>query len=134
MKIIASSERSRRRAPEAWFTGEVWMDDVVTGTAPSRLQAVYVTFEPKARTAWHTHPVGQVLQVISGGGWVQLEGEPARKIGIGDVAVIGAGENHWHGANSAGEMRHLAMQEADDSGKNVVWGEKVTDAEYDAAG
>jgi len=134
MKIVASGERGCRKAPAEWFSGDAWMDEIVNGVAPSRLQAVYVVFSPGARTAWHTHPVGQVLQVVSGLGWVQLEGEAARAIGPGDVVVIASGENHWHGAQATHTMVHLAMQEADDSGKNVVWGRKVTDEEYGAAG
>jgi quercetin dioxygenase-like cupin family protein len=134
MKIVASSERGCRKAPAEWFSGDAWIDEIVKGVAPSRLQAVYVTFSPGARTAWHTHPVGQVLQVVSGLGWVQLEGEAARVIGPGEVVVIGPGENHWHGAQAGRTMVHLAMQEFDDSGKNVVWGPKVTDEEYAVAG
>jgi quercetin dioxygenase-like cupin family protein len=134
MKIVAGSERGCRKAPAEWFTGDVWVDDIVTAAAPLRLQAVYVTFSPGARTAWHTHPVGQVLQVVSGLGWVQLEGEAARVIRPGDVAVIGPGENHWHGAEAGHTMVHLAMHEPDESGKSVVWGRKVTDEEYRAAG
>ena len=134
MQIVGSGERSCRRGPAEWFTGEVWIDDVVKGAAPSRLAAAYVTFTPGARTAWHTHPVGQVLHVVSGAGWVQLEGEAARAIRPGDVVVIAPGENHWHGAAADHTMVHLAMQEADDSGSPVVWGRHVTDGEYGAAG
>ena len=133
MKIVASIERGCRKAPAEWFTGDAWVDEIVSGAAPLRLQAVYVTFSPGARTAWHTHPVGQVLQVVSGLGWVQLEGEAARAIRPGDVVVIGPGENHWHGAEAGHTMVHLAMHEPDDSGKTVVWGRKVTEEEYGAA-
>jgi quercetin dioxygenase-like cupin family protein len=134
MKIVSSSERGCKKAPADWFTGDVWVDDIVTAAAPLRLQAVYVTFSPGGRTAWHTHPVGQVLQVVSGLGWVQLEGEAARVIRSGDVVVIGPGENHWHGAEAGHTMVHLAMHEPDESGKTVVWGRKVTEEEYGAAG
>ena len=134
MKIVASRERGCRKAPADWFTGDAWVDDIVSAAAPLRLQAVYVTFSPGARTAWHTHPVGQVLQVVSGQGWVQLEGEAAQAIRPGDVVVIGPGENHWHGAEAGHTMVHLAMQEPDDSGKTVVWGRKVSEEEYGAAG
>ena len=133
MQIVGSSERSCRRGPAEWFTGEVWIDEVVKRDAPSRLAAAYVTFTPGARTAWHTHPLGQVLHVISGVGWVQLEGEAARAIRAGDVVVIAPGENHWHGAAGDHTMVHLAMQEADDSGSPVTWGRPVLDAEYPAA-
>ncbi len=134
MKIVTSVERECTKGPEEWFTGDVWINPVVRGEAPSRLQAAHVTFSPGARTAWHTHPVGQVLEVISGLGWVQLEGEAARAIRPGDVVVIAPGENHWHGAQAGRTMVHLAMQEWDESGKNVVWGAKVTEEEYGAAG
>jgi len=83
---------------------------------------------------WHTHPVVQVLEVVSGVGWVQLEGQAAQAIHPGDVVVIGAGENHWHGAQAGRTMVHLAMLQTDDAGKTVVWGVKVTDEEYGAAG
>ncbi len=89
---------------------------------------------PARRTAWHTHPVRQVLHVTSGIGWIQLEGEPAKRIRSGDVVVIEANENHWHGADATHTMVHLAMQESDETGKNVVWGSHVTDEEYIAAG
>ena len=137
MKILGNVERGCRRGPEDWFTGVVWVDSVVDAAAlgaGSRLQAALVTFTPGARTAWHTHPVGQTLYVVSGVGWVQKEGEAARVIRAGDVVVIGAGENHWHGAEAGHTMVHMAMQEADEGGSVVTWGKKVTDAEYGAAG
>jgi quercetin dioxygenase-like cupin family protein len=134
MKILRSSERSRRKGPDGWFTGEAWIDAVVDGVAPSRMQALYVEFAPGARTAWHTHPVGQTLEVTSGLGWVQLEGHPALAIALGDVVVIGPGENHWHGAQAEHGMVHLAINEWDADGKNVTWGEQVMEAEYAAAG
>lgn len=133
MKILGNAQRGCKRVPEAWFTGEAWMDEIVEPGGLSRLQALYVTYAPGARTAWHTHPVRQVLHVVSGIGWVQLEGEPAQIIRSGDVVVIEANENHWHGAEAAHTMVHLAMQESDESGKNVVWGRHVTDQEYAAA-
>jgi quercetin dioxygenase-like cupin family protein len=133
MKILGNAERGCRRAPEDWFTGEAWMDAIVEPGGPSRLQALYVSFAPGARTAWHTHPVRQVLHVISGLGWVQREGEAARGIRSGDVVVIESGENHWHGAEAGHTMVHLAMQETDETGKHVVWGRKVTEEEYGAA-
>jgi quercetin dioxygenase-like cupin family protein len=121
-----------RRAPAEWFRGEAWMDEIVRGEGASRLQALYVTYTPGARTAWHTHPVGQVLHIISGHGWVQREGQPAEPLRAGDVVLIEPGENHWHGAAAAYTMVHLAMQESDGRGKNVDWGRQVTDAEYTA--
>ena len=112
------------------------MDSVVDAAAigpEARLQAVLVTFAPAARTAWHTHPRGQTLYVLSGTGWVQRAGEPARAIRAGDVVVIAAGENHWHGAEAGHTLVHLAMQESDGEGINVVWGRQVTEQEYGAA-
>jgi quercetin dioxygenase-like cupin family protein len=134
MKILGNGERGCRKAPADWFTGDAWMDSIVEPTAPSRLQALYVTFSPGSRTNWHTHPVSQILHVISGFGWVQLEGEPAKRITAGDVVVIGPGENHWHGAEAKHMMVHLAMQENDELGKNVVWGRPVSAEEYTASG
>jgi quercetin dioxygenase-like cupin family protein len=134
MKILTSEERGCRRGPGEWFTGTVWIDDVVAGGTPSRLNSARVSFEPGARTAWHTHPIGQALHVLSGVGWVQLKGEAARAIRPGDSVWIEAGEVHWHGAQAGHTMVHLAMQEKDDAGVAVVWGEHVTDAEYGAAG
>lgn len=140
MKIVNNTERGSRKAPSEWFTGDAWIDTVVNPEAvvvnpqaPSRLQAAYVTFTPAARTNWHTHPVNQILHVISGSGWVQLEGEPAQRITAGDVVVIGPGENHWHGADAGHTMVHLAMQEADETGKVVDWGRPVSAEEYDRA-
>ena len=137
MKILTNAERECKAGPEAWFTGSVWMDFVVDAAAigpESRLQAVLVTFAPGARTAWHTHPCGQTLYVVSGAGWAQNEGEPARAIRAGDVVVIPAGENHWHGAEAAHTLVHLAMQEKNEAGSNVVWGRQVSAQEYGAAG
>src|SRR5258708_15878126 len=96
MMIVASSERGCRKAPAEWFTGDVWVDDIVTAAAPLRLQAVYVTFSPGGRTAWHTHPVWQVLGVGSGLGWGRVEGAAGRGVRPGDVGMFGAGGNPWH--------------------------------------
>lgn len=133
MKIMSRGERPSRRGPADWFTGTVWIDNIVVGTEPSRVRANYVSFEPGARTAWHTHPVGQVLHVLSGVGLVQLEGEPAQTIHPGDTVVIAPGERHWHGAGPKNTMVHLALQEVDAKGVDVEWLEQVTDAEYAAA-
>ncbi len=130
MKILSNGERSCRRGPEAWFTGTVWLDEVVTGAAPSRLRAVRVSFEPGARMAWHTHPVGQALHVLAGVGRIQLKGGLVQEIRPGDTVSIEAGELHWHGADAGHTMVHLAMQEIDEKGVDVVWLEHVTDEEY----
>ena len=132
MKILGNAQRYCKRGPAAWFTGEVWMDEVVEPTAPAKAQAVLVTYAPGARTAWHTHPFGQTLYIVSGLGWIQKEGEPKSILRPGDVAVIAPGENHWHGAEQTHTMVHLAMQEADETGKNVYWAAQVTDPEYTA--
>ena len=130
MEILTEGTRGCRRGPEDWFTGIVWIDEVVTTTAPARLTAARVSFAPGARTAWHTHPVGQTLHVLSGSGWVQLQGEARREIRSGDTVWIEPGEVHWHGASATHTMVHLAIQEADEAGVAVLWGEHVTDKEY----
>jgi quercetin dioxygenase-like cupin family protein len=134
MKIWTSETLASRRGPEAWFTGHVWLDEVISGGTPPRFKATRVSFTPGARTAWHTHPLGQALHVLSGVGWVQLEGEPARAIGPGDSVWIEAGELHWHGAAADRTLVHLAMQEVDAMGVDVVWLDHVTEEEYGAAG
>lgn len=133
MKILGSDARPSRRGPEAWFTGIVWIDELLAAAAPSRTNAARVSFSPGARTAWHTHPRGQALHVLLGTGWVQLKGQPAQKIAPGDTVWIEAGEVHWHGAAEAHTMVHLAIQEMDDTGTAVLWMEHVTDAEYNEA-
>jgi quercetin dioxygenase-like cupin family protein len=130
MKILPTDVRVCRPGPAAWFTGTVWIDEIVTGTAPSRLKSARVSFEPGARTAWHTHPRGQALHVLTGIGHVQLAGRPPRVIRPGDTVWIEAGERHWHGAAPGRTMVHLAMQETDEQGVDVVWLEHVTEEEY----
>jgi quercetin dioxygenase-like cupin family protein len=130
MKIFSNQMRSCMKGPEAWFTGLVWIDEIVAGVAPSRFKANSVSFAPGSRTAWHTHPVGQALHVTAGVGWVQLKGQPAQQIRPGDSVWIEPGEVHWHGAAQNHTMTHLAIQETDEHGVNVVWLEHVTDAEY----
>jgi quercetin dioxygenase-like cupin family protein len=132
MKILTSEVRSCRKGSEAWFTGDVWIDEIISVTPPSRFKAIRVSFEPRARTAWHTHPKGQALHVLTGIGRVQLKGQPARIIQPGDTVWIEAGEEHWHGAAPGHTMAHLAIQEADDNGQDVVWLKHVTDEEYSA--
>ena len=100
MKILKTEMRICRKGPEAWFSGVVWLDEIVTGEAPSRMKAFRVSFEPGARTAWHTHPLGQALHVLSGVGVVQLKGSPPQEMRAGDTVWIGAGEVHWHGASA----------------------------------
>jgi quercetin dioxygenase-like cupin family protein len=132
MDIHPAGARPTKRAPADYFTGTVWQDPIVQAPAPARLMAVRVSFEPGARTAWHTHPLGQTLYVVAGVGRVQKAGEPAREIRPGDVVWIAPGEKHWHGASPTTGMTHIAMQEGED-GKYVAWMEQVSDADYGAA-
>lgn len=119
--------------PSEWFTGTVYLDAVATPSGPSRLQAVSVRFTPGARTAWHTHPNGQTIYVTEGIGLAQRRGGPIEVIRPGDRVFFEPGEKHWHGAAPHRFMTHLAMQEVDDQGSAVTWGEHVTDEEYNAA-
>lgn len=129
MKITTSGSVPTKRAPASYFTGTVWQDPVIETPAPGRLNATRVTFEPGARTAWHTHPVGQTLYVLSGTGRVQTEGQPVHEIRPGDVVWIPPGEKHWHGAAPGNLMTHLAMQESE-NGSFATWLEHVTDEQY----
>jgi quercetin dioxygenase-like cupin family protein len=115
--------------PADSFTGTVWQEPIIEAPAPARVRAAFVRFEPGARTAWHTHPLGQTLCVISGIGRVQTWGEKVREIRPGDVVWIPADEKHWHGAGPATNMVHIATQEALD-GKHVTWMEHVSDEQY----
>jgi quercetin dioxygenase-like cupin family protein len=133
MEILESSKRASRKGNADYFTGNVWMDEIAVGKEPSRVWFFRVSFEPSARTAWHTHPMGQVLHVLTGSGLVQKEGEPVRAIHPGDTVIIAPEERHWHGAAAGNTMVHLALQEADDSGATVKWMEHVTDGEYGAS-
>jgi quercetin dioxygenase-like cupin family protein len=131
MEIYPAGSRPTRRAPAENFTGTVWQDPIIAAPAPARVVANRVAFEPGARTAWHTHPLGQTLYVISGVGRFQTQGQPIREIKAGDVIWIPPGEKHWHGGAPATGMVHIATQEALD-GKTVTWMEHVTDADYNA--
>jgi quercetin dioxygenase-like cupin family protein len=133
MEVIPADSRKSARAPAEYFTGEVWTDLIVAPAEPARLKALKVTFAPGARTAWHTHPLGQVLHALSGIGRVQLAGKPAQTLRPGDTAVIAPGELHWHGAAPGHAFVHLAMQNGDASGHDVAWAEPVTDADYHAS-
>ena len=131
MDIHLAGSRPTRRAPTEYFVGTVWQDPIIATEAPARVASNRVSFEPGARTNWHTHPLGQTLYVISGVGRVQTKGGPIVEIRPGDVVWIPAGEKHWHGASPTNGMTHIAMQEALD-GSAVSWMEPVTDAEYSA--
>jgi quercetin dioxygenase-like cupin family protein len=121
---------SRRMTADS-FTGTVWQDPIIEAPAPARIRSAWVRFEPGARTAWHTHPLGQTLHVFSGAGRVQAFGGPVREIHAGDTVWIPPGEKHWHGAAPNVAMTHLAMQEHLD-GSHVTWLEHVTDEQYNA--
>ena len=129
MDIIKSGSRPTKTAPKQNFTGLVFQDPIFEAPAPARSRASFVSFMPGARTNWHTHPLGQVLYVVSGTGRVQKEGEPIREIRAGDVVWIPPGEKHWHGAGPTTQMVHIGMAEPLD-GVSAVWMEPVSDADY----
>jgi quercetin dioxygenase-like cupin family protein len=131
MEIKRSGSQPSARGPAEWFTGAVRIDPLFGTNAPARAAGNAVTFEPGARTAWHTHPLGQVLIVTVGCGWAQREGGLIEEIRPGDVASFAPGEKHWHGATVTTAMTHIAIQEALD-GKVVEWMEHVTDEQYKA--
>jgi len=132
MKFNRSGSIPSQAGPAEWFTGTVRLDPLFAANEPGRTSGASVTFEPGARSAWHTHPLGQALIVTAGCGIVQCEGEPARLIRPGDVIQCPPGEKHWHGAAPGTSMTHIAIQEALD-GTPVHWLDKVTDAEYQSA-
>ena len=131
MKITQGGTVPTRRAPQDYFTGTVWQDPVNEAPEPARVNAARVSFEPGARTHWHTHPLGQTLYVLSGCGRVQSEGGPVREIRPGDVVWFSPGEKHWHGAAPTTAMCHLAMQERVD-GSAAIWMEAVSDEAFNA--
>jgi quercetin dioxygenase-like cupin family protein len=131
LDIHLAGSRPTRRAPKEYFTGTVWQDPVIAAEAPARVVANRVSFEPGARTNWHTHPLGQTLYVVSGVGRVQTKGEPVREIKPGDVVWIPPGEKHWHGGSPTTGMTHVAIQESLD-GSHATWMELVTDEEFSA--
>ena len=133
MDIKRSGSRPSSPGPADWFTGAVRIDPLVAAPDPARVAGASVTFAPGARTAWHTHPLGQTLIVTSGCGWVQRENGPVEEIRPGDVVWFEPGEKHWHGATSTTAMAHIAIQERLD-GEVVTWMEKVTDEQYRGAG
>ena len=129
MDIKRAGSRPSGKGPAAYFTGAVRVDPLFEASDPGRVVGAHVTFEPGARTAWHTHPLGQTLVVTSGCGWVQREGGPVEEIRPGDVVWIPAGEKHWHGAAATTAMSHIAIQEKLD-GRTVEWMEQVIDEQY----
>ena len=129
MEIKRAGSQPSGKGPTEWFTGMVRIDPLFPVSAPARGAGNAVTFEPRARTAWHTHPLGQVLIVTAGCGRAQREGGPIEEIRPGDVVVFAPGEKHWHGAAPTTAMTHLAVQENLD-GKMVDWLEPVTEEQY----
>ena len=130
MILTRSGSQPSVKGPDDWFTGNVRIDPIhLQPQEPSRLTSALVTFEPGARSNWHTHPLGQLLIVTSGKGWTQCEGEPRVEINAGDTIWCPPGHKHWHGATSTTAMSHIAVQEMLD-GKNVEWLEPVTDEQY----
>jgi len=129
MEIKRSGSQPSGKGPAEYFTGNVRIDPLNSPPEPARVAMAHVTFEPGARTAWHTHPLGQTLIVTSGAGWVQREGGNIEDIRSGDVVWFEPGEKHWHGATSTTAMSHIAIQEKLD-GSPVDWMEHVTDAQY----
>lgn len=131
MNIKHNGSQPSGKGPADYFTGTVRMDPLFEAPDPARVRGVSVTFEPGARSAWHTHPLGQTLIVTAGLGWVQSKGEPKYEIRPGDVIWCPPNEKHWHGATANTSMTHIAIHEALD-GKIIEWMEKVTDEEYNA--
>jgi quercetin dioxygenase-like cupin family protein len=129
MEIKRCGSQASAKGPEAWFTGTVRIDPLIQAPDPALLSGASVTFEPGARTTWHTHPLGQHLVVTAGCGWVQREGGPVEEIRPGDVVWFPPNERHWHGASPTTAMTHIALQERL-NGEVVTWMEKVTDEQY----
>lgn len=129
MNIHRAGSRPSTKGPSDWFTGTVRIDPAFDAPDPARMSRAIVTFEPGARTAWHTHPLGQTLIVTAGCGWAQHEGGPVEVIRPGDIVWFPPGERHWHGASATTALTHIAIQERLD-GKAVTWMEKVSDEQY----
>jgi quercetin dioxygenase-like cupin family protein len=130
MEIKRCGSQPSDKGPEEYFTGTVRIDPLIQAPEPARLVAACVTFEPRARTAWHTHPLGQTLIVTAGCGRAQRWGGPVEEIRPGDVVWFAPGEKHWHGAAPTTAMAHIAIQERLD-GKTAHWMEKVSDEQYE---
>lgn len=129
MDIMFRKDVPSRRGAADYFTGTVWQDPIVEAPPPATVRSVYVSFEPGARTAWHTHPLGQTIYITTGIALVQAWGGPVQELHAGDVCYFAPNEKHWHGAAPGHFMAHVAIQESVD-GVHVTWMEKVTDAQY----
>lgn len=132
MNLKRNGSQASMKGPEEYFTGTVRIDPLFQSPGPAQFGGALVTFEPGARSAWHTHPCGQTLIVTAGLGWTQCWGEPKVEIRPGDVVTCPIGKKHWHGASPTTAMTHMAIQESI-NGKNVEWLEKVTDQQYRSA-
>ena len=131
MELYRLGKRETKPGSPDYFTGTVWMAPIIEAPEPARVRALRVHFEPGARTAWHTHPLGQTLYVLSGPGRFQTDGEPVQEIRAGDTIWISPGERHWHGAAPDAAMTHIAIQESL-NGNHADWMEHVSDADYSA--
>lgn len=129
LEITRKGDQQTIEGPADWFTGKVTITGMFARESPSRVTGAIVSFEPGARTAWHSHPLGQTLIVTEGIGWTQVEGAPILEFYEGDIMWCPKDRKHWHGATPHSAMTHIAIQEALD-GKNVTWMEKVSDEEY----
>ena len=129
MKIFIAGERSSKKANSDWFTGSVWQDTIIEAPEPGRVRGLRVTFTPRSRTAWHTHPLGQTLHVLDGIGLIGVRNEEVNVIKPGDTIWIPPNEEHWHGATANNMMVHLALQESLD-GKTANWLEQVSEQDY----
>jgi quercetin dioxygenase-like cupin family protein len=127
---VVGHHPATRPGPSEWFSGSVWIDQIASAPAPSHLHVASIHFTPGARTAWHAHPLGQVLHILEGVGRAQQRGGPLQELHPGDAVISGAGEWHWHGADPHHFMTHLAIHEADEAGNDAAWGDPVGEAEY----
>ena len=134
MNITRAVTPVSKRGPAEYFTGTVWLDEIAAGPNASQVRAVRVSFEPGARTAWHTHPCGQLLHIVSGVGRVQKAGDDAVEVYPGDTIWFEPGERHWHGAAPGRGTVHLAVQQTDADGRSVDWLEHVSDEDYSRFG
>ncbi|AXC48777.1 cupin domain-containing protein [Paracoccus suum] len=132
MRITRAGSQPSKPGPKEWFTGSVRLDAPIATEAPARLAGASVTFEPGARTNWHTHPLGQTLVITAGLGRAAREGGPVEELRPGDIVWFAPGERHWHGAAPDTAMTHLALQEAGEDGSAVTWLEPVSAADYRA--
>jgi len=132
MEIFPAGTRPSRPGPQEWFTGQVWLDEIVAAPEPSRVRANSVTFAPGARTAWHTHPFGQALVITTGAALIGRADGTVERVAAGGSVWFEPGERHWHGATPDAVMAHTAIQEAGPDGSAATWFEHVSDEEYRA--